>query len=81
MLLVVLVFAVLYVAGYTTRSYVGVLIPLLLFALAIVSYLNAEPTGDEMDAIPGAMVIFTAIGVLIYLGGVALGRRTRTMHE
>jgi hypothetical protein len=77
----VIALAILCVAGYTTRSYVGALIPLLLLALAIVGYVSTEPpapgTGDEVDAIPGATVLLAATGVLVYLGAVALGRRAR----
>jgi hypothetical protein len=77
----VAILAVLCVVGYTTRSYVGVLVPLTLFVLAVIDYLSwerpAPGTGDEVDVMHGMSVVLTAIGVLIYLGAVALGRRAR----
>lgn len=38
----VALFAVVLVAGYATRSYVGVLLPLTLFVLAVIDFLSWE---------------------------------------
>jgi drug/metabolite transporter (DMT)-like permease len=77
----VALFAVFLVAGYTTRSYVGVLLPLTLFVLAVIDFLSwerpAPGMGDEVDVLHFVSVVGTGIGVLIYLGAVALGRRAR----
>jgi hypothetical protein len=81
LLLTLLVLAALFGFGYATRSYVGVLVPLTLFVLAVIDYLSwerpAPGTGDEIDVLHGISVVLTGIAVLIYLGGVALGRRSR----
>jgi membrane protein DedA with SNARE-associated domain len=72
-----LVLAGLFVAGYETRSYVGAFVPGTLVVFALYAYLNSTPSGDEVDVLPMAFLVSTIVGVLVYLAGVALGRRAR----
>jgi hypothetical protein len=67
--------AILFAAGYGTRSYVGALIPGILFVLALIGFSQSTPRGDEVDVQPAIYAVASGIGLLLYLGGVALGRR------
>jgi hypothetical protein len=74
--LTLLVFIALFASGYGTRSYVGALVPGVIFVCAVALYLGRPPpSGDEVDVLPGIFMIVCGIGVLLYLAGVALGRR------
>jgi len=72
-----LLFGLFFVIGYSTRSYVGAAVPLTLLALAVVAFAGRTETGDEVDVQPFIVLVASTIGVLVYLGGVALGRRSR----
>jgi 4-hydroxybenzoate polyprenyltransferase len=73
----ILVFVLLFGFGYGTRSYVGAFVPGAVLVFAVFLYQQSTPTGDEVDVLPAAFVVASGLGVLIYLGGVALGRRLR----
>jgi hypothetical protein len=53
------------------------LVPATVFVCVVILYQQSTPTGDEVDVQPAIYVVASAIGVLLYLGGVALGRRLR----
>jgi hypothetical protein len=74
---ILVVLIALFAFGYGTSSYVGVLVPGVLFVCAVILYWQSTPTGDEVDVQPAIYAIATGLGVLIYVGGVALGRRAR----
>ena len=62
--------------GAGTRSYVSLLFPVLLFSLALWGYTTrGEPSGDEVDAIPGVLLVLSALSFPACLAGVRLGRR------
>jgi hypothetical protein len=65
-------------AGYAFRSYVGAIIPAGLVAFTLVDYLAYEPVGDEIDVLPAAFLVVAIIGLVVYLGGVALGRHRKS---
>jgi hypothetical protein len=45
---------------------------------AVANYAANPPAGtDEVDVMPGAWVVLSAIAVLVSLAGAALARRTR----
>jgi 4-hydroxybenzoate polyprenyltransferase len=71
---ILLVLVALFGFGYGTRSYIGVLVPGVLFVCAVIIYRQHTPTGDEVDVQPAIYVFATGIGVVLYLAGVALGR-------
>jgi hypothetical protein len=60
---------------YATRSYVGVLLPVVVLVCAVILYSQSTPSGDEVDVLPAMFVFASGVGVLLYLEGVALGRR------
>jgi hypothetical protein len=72
-----LVLAVFFIAGYQSRSYVGVLVPGAVVVFAVDAYRHRIPSGDEIDVLDGVFVVLSVVGVLVYLTGVALGRRVR----
>ena len=77
-----LFFVVLFAFGFGTRSYVGVLVPGAVFVCAALLFLQSTHppstrTPDEVDVLPAVFLGASAIGVLVYVGGVALGRRSR----
>ena len=74
--LILLMLVALFSFGYGTRSYAGALIPGVLLVCAVILYSQSTPTGDEVDVQPAIYVVASGIGVLLYLGGVALGRRS-----
>jgi hypothetical protein len=61
--------------GYAIRSYVGTLIPGAALLWAAIVYAENTPTDDEIGALYALLLIASLIGVMVYLGGVALGRR------
>ena len=69
---------VFFVAGYLSRSYVGVLVPtgLLVFVLDAYRRSSSGPP-DEIDVLRVASLVAGVLCVLVYLAGVALGRRAR----
>jgi hypothetical protein len=67
--------AALFFTGYATRSYVGVLVPGVIFAVTLRGYLQRTETGDEMDVLAAAFLVWGTLCVAVYLGGVSLGRR------
>jgi hypothetical protein len=70
--------AALFASGYLTRSYLGAAVPGVALLAAIYGYTQRGPdTGDEVDVLPAVFVVLSAIAVLAFLGGVALGRRAR----
>jgi hypothetical protein len=75
-----LVLVALFGVGYATRSYVGALVPGVVFVLVALMFLQSaqHPSppgmGDEVDVLPAIYLGASSIGVLLYLGGVALGR-------
>jgi 4-hydroxybenzoate polyprenyltransferase len=73
---ILLVLVGLFGFGYATRSYVGALVPGVLLVCAVIVYSQHTPTGDEVDVQPAIYVVASGIGVLLYLGGAALGRRS-----
>jgi 4-hydroxybenzoate polyprenyltransferase len=73
---ILLVLVALFSFGYGTRSYVGALVPGVLFLCMVILYSQSTPTGDEVDVQPGIYMVASGLGVLIYVGGVALGRRS-----
>ena len=73
--LTLLVLAALFGFGYATRSYVGVLVPGVVLVCAVILYSQSTPSGDEVDVLPAMFVLASSLGVLLYLAGVALGRR------
>jgi 4-hydroxybenzoate polyprenyltransferase len=75
--LVVLVPVVLFCFGFGTGSYVGALVPGALLAGAVILYQQHTPTGDEVDAWAVIWVVASAVGVVLYLAGVAFGRASR----
>jgi hypothetical protein len=67
----------LFAIGYGTRSYVGALVPGVIFVCAVALYVDrGPPSGDEVDVLPGMFMIACGIGVLLYVAGVALARRS-----
>jgi hypothetical protein len=74
--LILLILIALFGFGYRTRSYVGASVPGLLFVSAVVLYSQSTPTGDEVNVQPAIYAVASGLGVLIYLVGVALGRRS-----
>jgi hypothetical protein len=64
--------------GYAIRSYVGSLIPGAALLWAAIAYAENTPTDDEIGALYTGLFVASVIGVGIYLGGVALGRRRRS---
>ena len=68
----------LFALGYGTRSYIGSVLPLAVLVWAVIAYQQNMPTNDEIRVLYTAYVVASAIGLLIYLGGVALGRRPRS---
>jgi hypothetical protein len=75
--IILLVLFVLFAFGYGTRSYVGALVPGVLFVCAVILAWQSTPTGDEVDVQPTIFAVASGLGMLIYAGGVALGRRLR----
>ena len=71
------VLAVFFIAGYESRSYVGALIPGAVAVFALASSLHSTPTGDEVDVLDAVFLAASLLGVLVYLAGVAIGRRVR----
>jgi putative effector of murein hydrolase len=74
--LLLLALVALFGVGYATRSYVGAVVPVAVLALAVILYQQRTPTADEVDVLPAIFVVASGIGVLHYLAGVALGRRS-----
>jgi hypothetical protein len=74
-LFVFLMLIALFAVGYGARSYVGVLVPGIVLVFAVVAYIGQTPTDDEVRVLPAIFVVASVIGVLVYLAGVALGRR------
>jgi hypothetical protein len=75
--LILLVLVALFGFGYGTRSYAGAFVPGAVLVCAVILYQQRTPTGDEVDALPAIFVVASGIGALLYLAGVALGRRSR----
>jgi hypothetical protein len=73
---VFLMLIALFAVGYGTRSYVGAFVPGIVLVFAVVAYQGRTPTDDEVGVLPAIFVVASVIGVLVYLGGVALGRRS-----
>jgi 4-hydroxybenzoate polyprenyltransferase len=73
---ILLVLVGLFSCGYGTQSYVGALVPGVLLVCAVILYSQSTPTGDEVDAQPAIYVVASGLGVLLYVAGVALGRRS-----
>jgi hypothetical protein len=73
---ILMVIVALFGFGFGTRSYVGAFVPTIL-VFAVILYLQATPTEDEVGAWSAIWVVVSAVGVLVYLAGVALGRRFR----
>ena len=73
--LTLLLLAALFGFGYATRSYVGALVPVVVLVCAVILYSQSTPSGDEVDVLPAMFVFASGLGVLLYLAGVALGRR------
>jgi hypothetical protein len=74
--LTLLVLIALFGFGYGTRSYVGALLPGAVLVWAVILYLHRTPTGLEVD-LDAIFVVASGTGVLIYLAGMALGKRSR----
>jgi hypothetical protein len=74
---ILLVLIALFAFGYGTRSYVGVLVPGVLFVCAVILDRQSTPTGDGVDVQPAIYAVASGLGVLIHVGGVGLGRRAR----
>ena len=70
----VLFIALPFALGAGTRSYWSALAPLALLIFAIAQYRSYEPRGDEIDVLPLAFMVGSALGVLVCLVGVAVGR-------
>lgn len=71
---VLLMLVALFRFGYGTRSYIGTVVPAALFVGAVIVYQRSTPSGDEVDVLPTIYLAASGLGVLIYLGGVVLGR-------
>jgi hypothetical protein len=66
------------VLAYWTASYWAALLPAASLVAAVLSYAVNQPAGtDEIDVLPGLWIAFSAIGVLVCLGGTALRRSRR----
>ena len=64
--------------GFGTGSYWAALLPAASLVTAVVSYVADPPAGtDEVDVLPGLWIAFSAVGVLVCLGGAARRRRSR----
>jgi hypothetical protein len=64
--------------GYGTASYRAALLPAASLVAALVRYAADPPAGaDEVDVLPGLWVVFSAVAVLVCLGGATLRRRSR----
>ena len=63
--------------GHAIGSCVGTLIPGAALLWAAIVYAENTPTDDEIGALYTGLLVASVIGVVIYLGGVALGRRRR----
>ena len=74
---VLLVLVALFGLGYATRSYLGALVPGAVLVWAAIGYQQRTPTDDEVGVLPGIFLVASIVGVLLYLVGVALGRRSR----
>jgi hypothetical protein len=72
--LLLLVLVALYGTGYLTRSYIGALLPGVMLLCGVIAFQHSPQTGDEVDAQAAIYVIAPAIGVFVYLSGVASGR-------
>ena len=64
--------------GHSIGSCVGTLIPGAALLWAAIVYAENTPTDDEIGALYTGLLVASVIGVVIYLGGVALGRRRRS---
>ena len=64
--------------GWFTRSYLAAILPLTSLVAAIVNYATYSFEGppDEVDVLPGAWVVLSAIALVVALGGAALARRS-----
>jgi hypothetical protein len=67
--------------GIRPRSHWSLLFPLTLFGLAVWSYATLEPSGDEVDAIAGVMVVFATASIVLGFVGVLIGRRAQQSRE
>jgi hypothetical protein len=74
---ILLMLVALFGFGYATRSYLGAVVPGAVLALTAIVYQQSAPTDDEVGVLPGIFLVASIVGVLVYLGGVALGRRSR----
>jgi hypothetical protein len=65
--------------GYGSGSYWSAVLPGVALAAALAYYAGYEkgPVADEVDVIPGALVISSAVAVGVCLGAAALRRRGR----
>ena len=63
--LTLLVLAALFGFGYATRSYVGVLLPVVVLVCAVILYSQSTPSGDEVDVLPAMFVFASGVGVLL----------------
>lgn len=64
--------------GYGTGSHWAALLPAGSLVTAVVSYVADPPAGtNEVDVLPGLWIGFSAVGVLVCLGGAALRNHSR----
>lgn len=75
--LILLGFVAAFGLGYGTRSYVGVVLPVAVVVWAAIVYQQNMPTADEIRVVYTVFLAASILGVLVYLGGAALGRRSR----
>jgi hypothetical protein len=77
--LLVLVVVVLlpWLIGYAAGNYWAALVPGVGLIVALANYLGSTPAhADEVDVQPFLWIAFSALAVLVCLGGAALRRRT-----
>jgi 4-hydroxybenzoate polyprenyltransferase len=75
--LILVALVVLFGVGYSTRSYLGALVPGAVVVWAAIAYAQRTPTDDEVGVLPAIFLVASIVGLLVFLGGVALGRRSR----
>jgi hypothetical protein len=75
-LVVLLILVASFGVGYGSRSYVGAVIPMGLVVLAVVGFMNRGSIEDEVEYLPGIYLVASVVCLGLYLGGVALGRRS-----
>jgi hypothetical protein len=85
LIVLALFFVAPFALGMRTRSNWSLVFPAVLFALAVWGYATfdqpPEGQGDEVDVIPGVMVIFSTAAIVLCFVGVLVGRRLDTPRD